>query len=321
MKCKHTLAAAALAAVSLTVSGCSEKSFKNAYDMNTMRLADFNAGSLFYVKGFASDLCVPGNYEKLNTDGVDAEAFALFSLNDGEVISQQNIYERVYPASTTKILTCLIALENGDLSDTVTVPDSAAISVSGSSMANLKPGDKLTLSDLLYGLMVPSGNDAAETVAVYIAGSDEAFAELMNEKARSLGATQSHFTNPHGLPDTSHYTTPYDMYLIFNAAMKNETFREIASQKSHEARVTNASGETRTMRWTSSNQYLSGDFSLPAGISYTGGKTGHTADAGYCLVMSETADDGSNYISVVFKAASYQKLYDGTSALLTKTRK
>ncbi|MDO4266508.1 MAG: D-alanyl-D-alanine carboxypeptidase family protein [Eubacteriales bacterium] len=320
MKCKCFLAAAALAAVSLTVSGCTEKSFKNAYDMNTMHLADFDAGSPFYAEGFASGLCVPGNYEKLNTDGVDAEAFALFSLNDGEVISQQNIYERVYPASTTKILTCLIALEMGDLTDTVTVPDSAAIKVSGSSMANLKPGDKLSLSDLLYGLMVPSGNDAAEAIAVHFGGSDEGFAELMNEKARSLGATQSHFTNPHGLPDPNHYTTAYDMYLIFNAAMQNPSFREIASKRSHEARVTDASGDTRTVRWDSSNQYLTGNYTLPSGISYTGGKTGHTADAGYCLVMAETADDGKNYISVVYKAGSYQKLYDGMTALLAKSR-
>lgn len=288
--------------------------------MQELDLADFDAGELFKAKGFAGTLCVPGNYEELNTVGVDAEAFALFSLDDQTVISQKNIYSRVYPASTTKILTCLVAIEQGQLSDTVTVPEEAAITVSGSSMADLKPGDKLSLSDLLYGLMLPSGNDAAEAIAVHIAGSDAAFSELMNETALRLGATQSNFVNPHGLPDDVHYTTPYDMYLIFQAAMQNETFREIVAQKEHEARVTNAEGETRTVRWQSGNQYLNGDFQLPAGISYNGGKTGHTNAAGYCLVMAETADDGMDYISVVYKAGSYQKLYDGTSALLQKTR-
>ena len=288
--------------------------------MSSLDLADLGAESSFYAEGFAADLCVPGNYEKLNADGIEAEAFALFSLDDGEVAAQQNIYQRVYPASTTKILTCLIALENGDLDEEVTVPEAARISVSGSSMADLKVGDKLKLSDLLYGLMIPSGNDAAEAIAWHIAGSDEAFAQMMNETAKRLGATQSNFVNPHGLPDENHYTTPYDMYLIFQAAMQNETFREIVSQKSHEAQVTGADGKTRTIRWDSSNLYLRGEYALPSGVSYSGGKTGHTADAGYCLVMAETADDGKNYISVVYKAGSYAKLYNGTTALLERAR-
>ena len=320
MKCKNYQRAAVCSlgiAACLFLSACGG-SFKNAYDLSKLDLTELQAGDAFFADGFAADLCVPGNYEELNTDGVEAEAFALFSLDGQEVLSQQNIFERVYPASTTKILTCIIALERGNLSDEVTVPEAANISVSGSSMADLKVGDKLKLSDLLYGLMIPSGNDAAEAVAWYIAGSDEAFAELMNETAARLGATQSHFVNPHGLPDENHYTTPYDMYLIFQAAMKNDAFREIVSQKSHEARVTGADGETRSIRWDSSNLYLRGEYTLPDGMSYNGGKTGHTNDAGYCLVMAETAGDGREYISVVYKAGSYAKLYNGTTALLEK---
>ena len=320
MKCRNQILAALCLLSCLLLSACGGNNFKNAYNMQDLDLSQFDVGSDFLADGFAADLCIPGNYEQLNADGVEAEAFALFSLDDQSVIAQQNIFSRVYPASTTKILTCLIALEEGDLNDTVTVPEAANITVSGSSMANLRVGDKISLSDLLYGLMVPSGNDAAEAIAYHIAGSSEAFAEMMNQKARSLGATQSHFVNPHGLPDDNHYTTPYDMYLIFNAAMKNDTFREIAGSRSHEAQVTGADGESRTIRWDSGNLYLRGEYDLPAGISYTAGKTGHTEAAGYCLVMGETADDGRDYISVVFKAGSYSKLYTGMTTLLEKSR-
>ena len=178
-----------------------------------------------------------------------------YRIQDG-MLSQKGIYDRVYPASTTKILTCLVALEHGDLSDTVTVPEEARITVSGSSMADLKVGDQLSLQDLLYGLMIPSGNDAAAAVAVYIAGSEEAFAEMMNETALRLGATQSHFVNPHGLPDDNHYTTPYDMYLIFQAAMKNPDFRDIIATTSHDAEVLGADGVTMTISWETTNLYI-----------------------------------------------------------------
>lgn len=318
-KAAKKLAGTALLA-SCLLSACAAPGFTNAYNMQNLNLSEFEAGEAFKADGFAASLCVPGNYETLNADGVEAEAFALFSVTDGEVLSQQNVFERVYPASTTKILTALVALENGDLTDIVTVPEAADIQESGSSMADLKVGDKLSLSDLLYGLMIPSGNDAAEAIAWHIAGSSEAFVQMMNEKAVSLGATQSHFVNPHGLPDDNHYTTPYDMYLIFNAAIENEQFREIASKRTHEAEVTDADGETRTIKWESGNLYLRGEYDLPAGVSYAGGKTGHTNAAGYCLVMAETADDGKDYISMIFKAGSYDKLYTGMTELLQKSR-
>ncbi|MEI3340415.1 MAG: serine hydrolase [Eubacterium sp.] len=135
------------------------------------------------------------------------------------------MYEKRYPASTTKILTAYLALKYGKLDDTLTVSQDAIYTLmAGSSICGLKPGDKITLEDALYGLMLCSGNDAANVIAEYISGSTEKFADLMNEEAKALGATQSHFVNAHGLPDEDHYTTAYDLYLIFNAAIKNEDF-------------------------------------------------------------------------------------------------
>lgn len=307
---------------SFMLSGCAEGDLESPYAFPEAGLSSIVEDSRsLKADGFAAKLCVPDADTDLNTDGVEAEGYALFSVSDSKVLSQHNIYERVYPASTTKILTCLIALRYGNLDDIVTVPDDSAITVSGSSMADLEPGDKLTLKDLLYGLMVPSGNDAAVAVAHYISGSVDNFSELMNNTARDLGATHSHFVNPHGLPDEDHYTTVYDMYLIFNEAMKDETFRKIASTSSYEAVVNTASGSQnseRTVTWSSGNGFFSGNFSLPEGFQVTGGKTGHTNAAGFCLVLGSMDSQGDEYISIIYKASIYEQLYASMRKLVGK---
>ncbi len=272
----------------------------------------------FKADGFASALCVPETEEPVNADGVNAAAYGLFDIESQTVVSQSGIFDQVYPASTTKVLTCLLALERGDLEDIVTVPEEAAIDVSGSSMADLKPGDQLKLMDLLYGLMVPSGNDAAAAIACHISGSIDEFSALMNERAREIGATHSHFVNPHGLPSDDHYTTAYDMYLILNEALKEPDFAQFASQSEYTASVTSADGSVREVTWTNGNGFLSGNFSLPAGVSMIAGKTGHTNAAGFCLVLAETAPDGGEMISVVFNAPTYEDLYNGMSGLISK---
>ena len=157
-------------------------------------------------------------------DSQVAGAGGVFNLATGQCTYGQNLFGKMYPASTTKILTCLVAIEQADLDTQVTVSAHAADQTSDSSVANLAEGDAMTLKDLLYGLMLRSGNDAAIAIAETIGGSEEGFAKLMNEKAAALGATHSHFVTPHGLHEDDHYTTVYDMYLIFQAAVQNETF-------------------------------------------------------------------------------------------------
>ncbi|MDO4438198.1 MAG: serine hydrolase [Eubacteriales bacterium] len=291
---------------------------------NKYNISELDVGKVYSneeglkADGFAASLCVPESDEAFNTDGVNAEAFALFDITDKEIISQKNSFEKVYPASTTKILTCLVALENSNLDDIVTVPKESEITVSGSSMAALRPGDQLSMRDLLYGLMVPSGNDAAVAIAHHISGSIDSFSKLMNEKAVELGATHSNFINPHGLPDDNHYTTVYDMYLIFQEALKNKDFLEIANKKEYTATVTSADGQQREVVWKNGNGFLSGKFTLPEGISITAGKTGHTSKAGFCLVLAEKDTDGHEYISIVMKAPVYEELYSGMSNLISK---
>ena len=156
------------------------------------------------------------------------------------------MHDRLFPASTTKILTLYLALKYGTLSDVVTVSENAASVPSDSSVAGLRAGEQLTLEDLLYGLMLPSGNDSAVAIAEHISGSEEAFVELMNKEANALGATNSHFANPHGYQDEDHYTTAYDLYLIFNQGILNSKFVDIISAPSYTADIKEQDGTVRS---------------------------------------------------------------------------
>ena len=159
---------------------------------------------------------------------VAAKAALLIDLNTGRVVYEQDADERIYPASLTKIMTCLLALENGNLSDVVTVSSSALDDLDAdSSVAGLQIGEQMTLENLLYCMMVVSGNDACNVIAEHIAGSVTDFVRMMNQRAYELGCLNTHFNNPHGLHDESHYTTARDLSIITQAALKSENFRQI----------------------------------------------------------------------------------------------
>ncbi len=261
---------------------------------------------------FASDLCVGGleNTEDLPASADLAGTAAVFVLDDGDISCAKNIYAKRYPASTTKILTAYLALKYGDLDQTVTVSETALEGLGeDSSLCHIQAGDQLTLRDLLYGMMLESGNDAANVIAETISGSKEAFVELMNREAEELGATQSHFTNAHGLPDEDHYTTAYDLYLIFSEAIKNEQFVDIISTPSYTVTYVGADGGTVEEEWFNTNGYLSGEYAIPEGVTVVGGKTGTTDSAGACLVLYSTNSSGSPVISIVLKGDSHEDLY------------
>lgn len=200
-------------------------------------------------------------------------------------------YKQVLPmASTTKIITAIVAIEKANINDRVVVSTKAA-SMRGSS-AGLKPGEKISLEELLYGLMLCSGNDAAVATAEHISGSIEGFAELMNEKAIELGAYNTSFVTPHGLDAESHYTTAYDLARITAYAMKNELFSKIVSTK------TISSGETGEFNraYSNINKFL---YKIE---NSDGVKTGYTGNAGKCLVASVKHDYG-RYICVVLNSS------------------
>ncbi len=215
-------------------------------------------------------------------------------------------------------MTALVAIKYGNLADEVTVTEDAVITEAGATLAHIEPGDRLTLEQLLYGLMLPSGNDAGAAIAVHMAGSIDDFADMMNEEARWLGATGTHFVNPHGLNDPDHYTTAYDLYLIFNEAMKLPEFRKIVNTTSYTAVYKNKAGEQVTKTWSGGNWYMTGERETPEGLTVIGGKTGTTNAAGYCLIMASRDENEHEYISVVLKADSRPGLYDNMTNIISK---
>lgn len=209
-----------------------------------------------------------------------AVAAILVDVHSGEVLVAQNEHQRLPPASTTKIMTALLALERGNLEDVVTVGNEVYIE---GARAGLVPGERLTLRDLLYALLLPSGNDAAMAIARHIAGSEDAFVALMNNRAQELGLADTHFTNPHGLDASDQYSSAYDLQRLALAALAKPDFARIVATRD----VTVGSHY-----WVNRNELL-GDY-----LGADGVKTGTTEAAGECLVASATRD-GSQALVVV----------------------
>lgn len=250
---------------------------------------------------------------------VRAEGVVLMDSSTGQVLFRKNDKKRLYPASTTKIVTAMIALEKGKPNEMVTVGDEANLRTPGESSAGLRQGQKLALSDLIAAMMLPSGNDAARTVARYIAGKEagkslsaeegiRTFVKMMNDKAKQLGANNTLFANPHGLHDPNHYTTASDMALLAKKAMENKLFRQTVSEQEH-----NVALARTTMTLENRNKLLQPD----SGFYFEGAngiKTGFTDEAGYCLVASATRD-GKRLIAVVLKSSSTDVWLDSYALL------
>lgn len=242
---------------------------------------------------------------------IEAEGGIVMDADSGAVLYGKNLHEPYFPASITKILTALIVIEHCDLDEIVTYSHNAVYNVeSGSSSAGIDEGDQLSVRDSLYAMMLKSANEAANGLAEHTAGSIEAFAEMMNEKAAALGCTDSHFVNPSGLNNPEHYTSAYDMALIAQAAFQNEIFTEIDSTLYYDIPPTKRNPEGirvypgHKMLKKNTAQYYPG---------IIGGKTGYTSLAGNTLVTCAQRD-GMKLITVVLNG--HQTHYSDTKALL-----
>lgn len=275
--------------------------------------------SLYKAETFASQLCVTDADVAMEgyTQDASLHAVGLFDVQGKNVLYADQIFEPLYPASTTKIMTAYVALKYGNLDDIVTASERATDFAEDEQVCGLQAGDQLSLRDLLNGLLLYSGNDCAVAIAEHVSGSVEAFVDKMNEEARNLGATWTHFVNPHGLQNEDHYTTAYDLYLMFNACLQNPQFVEMISQTSYTANLTSASGVPYTMTWEPTNYYASGDAAAPEGVKVIGGKTGTTDEAGSCLVLYEQDQQGRPYISIVMGASQKSILYDNMTRLMS----
>lgn len=234
-----------------------------------------------------------------------AEAAYLLEANTGTVLYAKNMDEKLYPASTTKILTCLIAIENCSMDEVITFSHDAVFSLeSGSSNIGIDPGQSMTLRECLYGILVGSANEVANAVAEHIAGSIDAFADMMNEKAAELGCTNSHFVNPHGLHDENHYTTAHDLALIARAFFQNEQLAKIGNTGNYHFEATKTQPDDFYIR--NKHQLISGEIAYE-GIK--GGKTGYTEQARQTLVTCAERND-MRLICVILKEESPNQFYD-----------
>lgn len=229
---------------------------------------------------------------------IRSNAAILYEVTSGELVYEKNGKQKAYPASTTKIMTALLALENCEMDEPVTVTRAALNTVSpGSSIAGLQNGEVLSMYEMLECLLVASGNDAASVIAAHIGGTVAQFVEMMNERSRELGCTNTHYTNPSGLHDEEHYTTAEDLLKVTVEAMKHPEFVEIVGSAQVTIPETNKVDHPRYFNNT--NQLISQAVtSVNLYSKATGIKTGHTTPAGYCLVSSAENGDLS-YIAVV----------------------
>lgn len=247
---------------------------------------------------------------------IKGKAGVLMDESSGKILYAKNANERLYPASTTKILTALIALEKTNVNDPIQIGNEILLREREESSAGLKPGQVLPLGVLLRAMLLPSGNDAARAVAVYIAKKDsnqpnmsseaalDYFAKLMNVRAKQIGATHSHFVNPHGLHNPNHYSTAEDLAKIAREARKFKEFREIVSEE-----VYKDSSETFYNRNELVNRSSKHYFNGADGI-----KTGFTDEAGHCLVSSASRN-GKKLISVVLHSSKEDVWNDSTAML------
>ena len=237
---------------------------------------------------------------------ITAGAAILIDSSTGKILYGKNEEERMFPASITKILTAILAIENCDLNDVVTIPyEAISLVPSGYTVAPLYVGEQLTVNQLLQVMMVYSANDAANALAFHISGSIDEFANLMNGKIAELGLTNTHFCNPSGKHDENHYTTAHDLALIMQYCMKNSTFRNFAGLKSCVLPETSKSSERV---FTTTNELLRYDSREVASNYYyqyaIAGKTGYTTAAKNCLV-SVSNKDGFELICVVLSVGVY----------------
>ncbi len=276
------------------------------------------------LNGFQSRYAVVT--EDVNERKFKDDCYAALLIDDKNrvPIVSYNSLRRIYPASTTKLMTGIVvcdALNAGEISldQEVTLTHDIVIDEEGALVSMLKNGYTITVRNLIYGLMMRSYNDYAVILAELICGDTATFCERMNQKAKAIGATNSHFVNPHGLHDDNHYITAYDMYLIINEAKKYDILKEIDSYDTFTYSFTDNEGVSWEDDISPTNQFISGGYSLPSNITIHEWKTGTTDLAGNVLTMNVEVD-GKPYSLFVADGVSQNDLYKKIGIMFNLTR-
>ncbi len=268
-------------------------------------------------KGMAQELAVIPASEATNPS-FSTNVKAALTINDDtdEVLLSYHAFDKVYPASITKVMTALLTMEHAEFEDEVTLSHNITFDEGNVVRSMLKKGDTVTVEGLYNALLVSSDNDCAVILAEHIAGSVDAFADMMNKRAKELGATHTHFANANGLHNEDHYTTAYDLYLIFREAMKHDRFISTISQKDYTLEYKSVSGYGLEEYKISTNAYFNNGYPIPTGIDIVGGKTGTTSIAKSCLILYTKNKQGETLISVVLGAETKSLLYQTMSDLI-----
>ncbi len=276
----------------------------------TLTFGQITYGTMISSRAAATTQSAASTQSVLKEPTVSAQGAVLMDAATGQVLFGKNQDQQFFPASITKVMTALLVLERCNLSDVVTFSKTATTNLeSGATSLGIAEGDQLTVEQCLYGLLLKSANEIGNGLAEHVAGSVSAFADLMNQRAAQLGCKNTHFANPHGLNNSTHKTTAYDMALIMRAAVQNDTFRKIDTTTSYNFPATKNSG-ARTITMGHKMMYPT-DTRYYAGI--IGGKTGYTSLAGNTLVTA-VERNGVRLIAVVLKSAGTH--YTDTKAML-----
>ena len=305
--------------LTVTLTGCGSTKYDMAYNLNN----DVSSYQLLSITNqetlepFAADLCVVN--KDIRNPGVDLSevgAAALFDLGDLDTLYAKNANVQINPASLTKVMTALVAIKYGSPDQMLTASENVHITEPGAQLCGVQPGDQMTLDQALRILLIFSANDVAIMIAEGVSDTVEDFVALMNEEAVKLGATNCNFTNPNGLTEENHYVTTYDLYLIFQEALKYDLFTEIIQMPSYSTVYTDRNGAEKSLEVNTTNMYLKGTYEMPTNVTVIGGKTGTTNAAGHCLMLLSKGSDGTSYVSIIMKDTSGDNLYADMTKLL-----
>ena len=311
-------------AITILLSGCgwSDKSVLLAHEHGLSEDVDSVSSLTAGTQQWSgTQLCIPDEQAMYEDEEINAQTALLFRLDQPEAVYAKNVYQEMNPASITTLFTAYVVLQNKELSDTVTVTADAVSNLYRTSTVGLEQGNQLTVEQLLYGMLLCSGVDAANVLAIETAGSMEAFVRMMNAAAEDCGCVDTQFENPNGLTATGHYTSAYDIYLILRRLSEDERFMKIISAGTYEAVYKDADGNKKEETYTSTVQYVEDGVSQIGSVSIVGGKTGTTQSAGHCLALICENREGERYLAVVMKASSRDRLYEQIEHIVKKIQK
>ncbi len=284
-------------------------------DIGSMRAATFTPLlSQWFICDVSEDMLTT-DYAFDEANPSRSGAAFVIDRTENKLLFGYHMFDKVAPASVTKLMTALVVLQRCDVNDVVTI-DATVAKLARGSVAELKEGDEITVYNLLIALLTVSANNAAVALARHVAGTEEDFVKLMNQEMDKLGANDTTFVNSSGLQVANHMVTAYDMYIVYQECTKYPAFREIMKLNSGEYEYTNAAGEQCVRAYKTTNCFKLGTYPYPSGIEILGSKTGTTDRAGYCLLLHVRGVSGHEYLLGAFHCETETKLYQKMNTLM-----